>query len=389
MPLTLTVTRGFTFAEGTPWTTDDLNAAALPVVVLEGTLGQSDLAAGSINYTHITPGPIAYGAGGGSSNAFTVTLSPAPTSLVAGLWLLVKANHTNTGASTINVNGLGATAIKKWTDQALEAGDIVNGQIFEVLYDGTNFQLITEPGAPRAIYGVTTGSANAYVLSIAGWTPAANADLGGRVIAFKTNFANTGACTLNVNGLGAVSIKKPDGTDPASGDLGSGCVVAVVYDGTYFRMLTSGSGSATLPDVATAGTYASPSSVTIDAKGRVTSVTAGTAMSTFTSSAASVPAAAAIVEETHGLGAIPRTVQWVLVCNTGDTGYTAGDEVNIEAAYADAADNGRRFVTYKTATKCGLIRSSTMGSVILPNKGTGVDAAITEANWRIKCYAIK
>jgi len=387
--MTVSVARGHTFTAGVPLTTDDLNAAALPTVSISGGVEAADISAGSVTAAKISPGAISYIATGGSANAYTAALSPALSALTTGAWVKLKASFSNTGAATLNVNSLGAVAIKKWKDQALEAGDIVSGQCFEVQYDGTNWQLITEPSAPRAVYGTTTGSANAYVLTLSGWVAASNADLTGRVISFKTNFANTGACTLNVNGLGAASIKKPDGTDPASGDLGSGRVVAVVYDGTNFAMLAPGSGSATLPDVATAGAYAAPSSVTIDAKGRVTSVTAGTAFTTFTSSAAAVPAASSITEETHSLGAVPRVVQWVLVCNTGDTGYTAGDEVNLDAAYSDAADNGRRFVTYKTSTKCGLIRSSTMASIYLPNKGTGVDAAITEANWRIKCYAIK
>lgn len=48
---------------------------------------------------------------------------------------------------------------------------------------------------------------------------------------------NTGACTLNVNGLGAKSIKLMDGTDPAAGDLNTNGIAMVKYNGTNFILL--------------------------------------------------------------------------------------------------------------------------------------------------------
>jgi hypothetical protein len=141
MALTLAVTRGHTFNSSTPFNTDDLNAAALPNVVLDGTVEASLIAPGSVDSTHVKPGPIAYVATGGSGNAYTATLSPAPTSLVAGLWCCLKANHTNTGPSTLNVNALGTKSVYKLGATQLQAGDIVSGQVFWVVYDGTQWQL--------------------------------------------------------------------------------------------------------------------------------------------------------------------------------------------------------------------------------------------------------
>jgi hypothetical protein len=54
---------------------------------------------------------------------------------------------------------------------------------------------------------------------------------------FKAANANTGASTLNVNGGGAVAIKKNGGTPLASGDITSGQIVAVVFDGTNWQIL--------------------------------------------------------------------------------------------------------------------------------------------------------
>lgn len=47
----------------------------------------------------------------------------------------------NTTAVTININAIGAKAITKNGTGALEAGDIVTGNIVEIVYDGTQFQL--------------------------------------------------------------------------------------------------------------------------------------------------------------------------------------------------------------------------------------------------------
>jgi hypothetical protein len=51
--------------------------------------------------------------------------------------------------------------------------------------------------------------------------------------------ANTGACTLNVNSVGAVAIRKGlAATALAAGDLPADALVEVVHDGTVFRLLS-------------------------------------------------------------------------------------------------------------------------------------------------------
>ena len=89
---------------------------------------------------------------GGSSNAYTFT-SPSGHALTAyptHLLIVAKANHTNTGAATLNVDGLGTKSIVKSASTALAAGDIVSGAIYLFSYDGTNFQVLGEVGAPVA-----------------------------------------------------------------------------------------------------------------------------------------------------------------------------------------------------------------------------------------------
>lgn len=61
----------------------------------------------------------------------------SPIALVDGMKVAFKAGNANTGASTLNVNGLGAKSIKKNYNNNPAAGDIVAGQIIEVTYDST------------------------------------------------------------------------------------------------------------------------------------------------------------------------------------------------------------------------------------------------------------
>lgn len=81
----------------------------------------------------------------GSGNDYAVTLAPAPASYtpLANAVLVFKATHANTGAATLNVNALGAKSILGVDGAALESGDIENGGVVAVFYDGTNFLLIS------------------------------------------------------------------------------------------------------------------------------------------------------------------------------------------------------------------------------------------------------
>lgn len=88
-----------------------------------------------------------YKADTGAVNAYAIAPSPAIAAYTVGQIFSFKATNANTGTSTLAVNGLSAQTIKKSggaTD--LLTGDIIAGQIVMVEYDGTNFQLLSNPG---------------------------------------------------------------------------------------------------------------------------------------------------------------------------------------------------------------------------------------------------
>ncbi len=84
-----------------------------------------------------------YAQDGGTADAYNITVIPALTTHAEGMPIVFKAAHTNTGAATLAVGGLAIKAIRKNGTSALEANDIVAGQIVTVVYDGVYYQLQT------------------------------------------------------------------------------------------------------------------------------------------------------------------------------------------------------------------------------------------------------
>jgi hypothetical protein len=82
------------------------------------------------------------------TNTIAATAAGAPiTAYAAGQVFRFTAANTITGPATLNINTLGAKAITRMGTTALAAGDIRSGEACEVVYDGTQFQLINHPGS--------------------------------------------------------------------------------------------------------------------------------------------------------------------------------------------------------------------------------------------------
>ena len=82
-------------------------------------------------------------------------------------------------------------------------------------------------------FGVDSGSTSNYAITA---SPAATAYAAGMTVRFQANTYNSGICSINVNSLGAKTIKKNTSTDLNYNDIHSGQLVTVVYDGTNFQM---------------------------------------------------------------------------------------------------------------------------------------------------------
>jgi hypothetical protein len=114
----------------------------------------------------------------GSANSYLINFPTGFTtvSLVAGSRFQFIASGTNTGASTLQVqiNGspLGTASIKLSDGSALPANTIIAGGMVDVMYDGTNFQLMNNSAG---------GSLTVTNLNLSG-----NLSVGGNITATKT-----------------------------------------------------------------------------------------------------------------------------------------------------------------------------------------------------------
>lgn len=82
----------------------------------------------------------------GIANGYAVTFTSLTTSYTAGLRIQFKAANANTGASTLNVNGQGAKNILFPNGTAITTGTIIANAIVDVIYDGTQFLLLSTGG---------------------------------------------------------------------------------------------------------------------------------------------------------------------------------------------------------------------------------------------------
>lgn len=112
-----------------------------------------------------------YGAPSGGTDAYAISFSTAFTAYNAGMAINFKADVSNTGASTINIDSLGAKTIKKIAASGLvdlATGDIIAGGIYPLFYDGTYFIL----GNPLIIGASVITAAGDMIYGSDAYTPA-------------------------------------------------------------------------------------------------------------------------------------------------------------------------------------------------------------------------
>lgn len=97
----------------------------------------------------ITKAQIPYKVTEGSDNAYTCTLEDI-TEYTKGLAICIEPHADSTGASTLNINGLGAIEIKDGNGNSINAGGLKTGIPYNLRYNGVNFILQGKGGGGNA-----------------------------------------------------------------------------------------------------------------------------------------------------------------------------------------------------------------------------------------------
>lgn len=94
----------------------------------------------------------------GTANAITATAAVSMSAYATGQRFSFIVGTTNTGATTININSIGAKTIKTNSTQDLGGGNLLAGVVAEIYYDGTNFQLLSRSFVEPTFSAYRSGS---------------------------------------------------------------------------------------------------------------------------------------------------------------------------------------------------------------------------------------
>jgi hypothetical protein len=175
------------------------------------------------------------------------------------------------GSGTFVINSAGqpvvsGTVISSTAFNALTA-DLANGLSTCITKDGQTTPTADIPMGSNKITGLANGTAagdaanlgqvqstvakllgsvsGADTITAVG-APTVAAYAAGQMFYFVAAGANTGAVTINIDSLGAKNITRDGTTALAAGDIQSGEVCVIVYDGTQFQLVNGASQSASI-----------------------------------------------------------------------------------------------------------------------------------------------
>lgn len=225
------------------------------------------------------------------------------------------------------------------------------------------------PGQP--VYFVDTGAADAMVITT-GESMNSELFLTGRIFMVKANNTNTGPVTLAVDSIAAKGVKKQNNVDMEAGDFVAGQILLLAFDPV----------SNVFEVVNTLAPEAPPAPVVVDTTGLVK----------MTPSEDPIPAIGVETTIAHGFGAVPTSIRLTFKCATGELGYVAGDELDVDTitSWYVGAERGRRPFRVACDDENIYIRRGQVDdfrATYGPGTAGAADQSLTEAFWLLKTYA--
>ena len=242
------ITKGFTFS-GSPATAsvEQVHALVDAAVINPGAIDSNKLASNAVSDStkiadnavsapKLGVGPFFVEAVLGTADALTIDLTETVTIYNDGDVFCFKALYTNaTTTPTLQVDA-GPAQIIVCAGSPLKAGDIQAGSYYTVRSNASTFQLLSPRSSGNLEVNTVTGTNDLAVTLASSYAVPDYYD--GLLLSFKPVADNTGAVNLNVGALGDKDLFKNLDEELDAGDLLTGQVVIVVYDGTSFQLVS-------------------------------------------------------------------------------------------------------------------------------------------------------
>ena len=138
---------------------NDMAAALTQVVCKDGqTIPTADLPMGAFRHSNVgaatartqyarvaevQDGALHWLTSVAGTNTITALATLSMSAYAAGQRFVLAVAGTNTGAVTLNINSIGAKDVKDSLGNALAAGELPTGRVIELVYDGTEFRVLS------------------------------------------------------------------------------------------------------------------------------------------------------------------------------------------------------------------------------------------------------
>lgn len=316
----------------------------------------------------------------GSGTSYVLTYGVAPAALYAGQTFRFIVNTVSTGAATLNINSLGAIAIKKAVAGSLvdvAAGDIAAAAVCEVYYNGTYFVLMETP------YSLSTASTT-EVLTGTDTAKAVTADALAALWEQGSDIASASTISVGEGGYfnvtGTTTITDIDfATDKAGRKVCLKFAGALTLTHNATTLILPGGANITTAAGDTAEFVSEGSDnvrcVSYTKASGLPTVSPSIALATYAEIDCGLLSAGAITTTAHSISGGPKLAVGYLKCVTGNAGYSAGDLIQV----ATEGLNGCYQMAFDV-TNITFYYDSVNAQI--HHKSTGAQTAPTAASWR-------
>ena len=202
-------------------------------------LGAGTAATDAVRMSQLQAGGTTFLTAAGT-DTITATASPSLTAYATGNLFTFVVAVTNTGAVTLNIDGLGAKAVTRDGTTALAANDLVATEVVIVGYDGTQFQVLNPNAATNyrvsGTLGVTGAATLSSTLAVSGNTTLASGSAGAVIVGGGATASELRLLEPSGSGTNYSSFQSP-------AMAGNVTYTLPIADGTSgFGLTTNGSG---------------------------------------------------------------------------------------------------------------------------------------------------